>query len=38
MTGEGNPDIDTETLLRRVAEIINNTRSIPLSSSVELDN
>ena len=38
MTGEGNQEIDAETLLRRVAEIINNTRSIPLSSSVKLDN
>jgi len=34
----GAQDIDSETLLRRVAEIINNTRSIPLSSSVRLDN
>jgi cell division septum initiation protein DivIVA len=29
---------DAETLLRRVIEIINNTRSLPLSSSVKLDN
>src|SRR5581483_7886448 len=29
---------DAETLLRRVSEIINNTRSLPLSSSVKLDN
>src|ERR1700736_2644285 len=29
---------DTETLLRRVIEIMGNTRSIPLSSSVRLDN
>lgn len=30
--------IDAETLIKRVAEIINNTRSLPLSSSVKLDN
>ena len=29
---------DAETLIRRVVEIINNTRSLPLSSSVKLDN
>jgi cell division septum initiation protein DivIVA len=29
---------DAETLMRRVIEIVNNTRSIPLSSSVRLDN
>jgi cell division septum initiation protein DivIVA len=29
---------DAETLVRRVIEIVNNTRSIPLSSSVRLDN
>src|ERR1700736_6124494 len=29
---------DTETLLRRVMEIIGNTRTLPLSSSVKLDN
>jgi cell division septum initiation protein DivIVA len=29
---------DAETLVRRVMEIINNTRSLPLSSSVKLDN
>ncbi|HEV7886331.1 MAG TPA: hypothetical protein VGO92_02155 [Acidimicrobiales bacterium] len=30
--------IDAETLIRRVVEIVNNTRSLPLSSSVKLDN
>ena len=34
----GSDGPDAETLLRRVAEIINNTRSIPLSSSHKLDN
>jgi vacuolar-type H+-ATPase subunit H len=29
---------DTETLLRRVIEIVSNTRTLPLSSSVKLDN
>jgi cell division septum initiation protein DivIVA len=29
---------DAETLLRRVIDIVNNTRSLPLSSSVKLDN
>jgi hypothetical protein len=29
---------DTETLLRRVVTIITNTRALPLSSSVKLDN
>jgi cell division septum initiation protein DivIVA len=29
---------DAETLVRRVVEIINNARSLPLSSSVKLDN
>ena len=29
---------DTETLIRRVIEIIGNTRTLPLSSSVKLDN
>src|SRR5439155_25393008 len=38
VTADGTSEIDTETLLKRVAEIINNTRSIPLSSSVKLDN
>ena len=32
------PQIDTETLVRRVIEIIENTRALPLSSSVKLDN
>ena len=34
--GDGYPD--SETLLRRVAEIINNAKSMPLSSSVLLNN
>jgi vacuolar-type H+-ATPase subunit H len=40
MTGfEPRPDTpDTETLLRRVIEIVGNTRTLPLSSSVRLDN
>ena len=29
---------DTDTLIRRVVEIISNTRTLPLSSSVRLDN
>jgi hypothetical protein len=29
---------DTEALLRRVLEIVSNTRTLPLSSSVKLDN
>jgi cell division septum initiation protein DivIVA len=36
--GGGSDQPDAETLIRRVAEIINNTRSLPLSSSVKLDN
>ena len=32
------PPVDTETLIRRVIEIIENTRALPLSSSVKLDN
>jgi cell division septum initiation protein DivIVA len=32
------PQVDTETLVRRVIEIIENTRALPLSSSVKLDN
>jgi F0F1-type ATP synthase membrane subunit b/b' len=36
---EPRPDMpDTETLIRRVVEVIGNTRNIPLSSSVRLDN
>jgi cell division septum initiation protein DivIVA len=35
---ESNDQPDAETLIRRVVEIINNTRSLPLSSSVKLDN
>ena len=34
----GGDQPDAETLIRRVVEIINNTRSLPLSSSVKLDN
>ncbi|MDQ1439070.1 MAG: hypothetical protein QOK43_2699 [Acidimicrobiaceae bacterium] len=34
----GSDQPDAETLIRRVAEIINNARSIPLSSSAKLDN
>jgi vacuolar-type H+-ATPase subunit H len=38
-TLESQPDLpDTEALVRRVAEIIGNCRSMPLSSSVRLDN
>ena len=29
---------DTETLLRRVIDILGNCRTLPLSSSVKLDN
>ncbi len=32
------PRPDTETLLRRVIDIISNTRALPLSSSAKLDN
>src|SRR6185437_947427 len=32
------PSHDTEELLRRVIEIIEGTRTLPLSSSVKLDN
>jgi len=36
---EGNSETpDTETLVRRVIEIIEGTRALPLSSSVKLDN
>ena len=31
-------DVDSETLVRRVIEIVSNARSIPLSNSVKLDN
>jgi hypothetical protein len=34
----GSPAPDTESLLRRVVEIIEGTRTLPLSSSVKLDN
>jgi hypothetical protein len=36
--GEPHPDADTETILRRVIEIVEGTRTLPLSSSVKLDN
>ena len=32
------PTVDTEALLRRVIDIIEGTRALPLSSSVKLDN
>jgi vacuolar-type H+-ATPase subunit H len=36
---EARPDMaDAEALIRRVIEVISNTRNIPLSSSVRLDN
>jgi hypothetical protein len=37
---EGDPSVtpDTESLLKRVIEIIEGTRALPLSSSVKLDN
>jgi cell division septum initiation protein DivIVA len=35
---ESSDQPDAETLIRRVMEIVNNTRSIPLTSSVRLDN
>ena len=36
--GEPAPPADTEGLLRHVIEIIEATRTLPLSSSVKLDN
>jgi hypothetical protein len=36
--GEPLPPVDTESILRRVIEIIDGTRALPLSSSVKLDN
>ena len=33
-TYNGHDDIDTETLLRRVIEVVSNAKSVPLSSSV----
>ena len=40
MTIEDEPQlpVDTESLLRRVSEIVDGTRALPLSSSVKLDN
>jgi hypothetical protein len=40
MSVEGDPPLpaDTESLIRRVIEIIDGTRALPLSSSVKLDN
>jgi hypothetical protein len=35
---EGGPGADTETLIKRVIEVIEGTRTLPLSSSVKLDN
>lgn len=32
------PPIDTESLIRRVIDIVDGTRALPLSSSVKLDN
>ena len=31
-------EVDTETLLRRVSDIISNTKSLPLTSTYKLDN
>jgi vacuolar-type H+-ATPase subunit H len=36
--GETAPPVDTEGLVRRVIDIIDGTRTLPLSSSVKLDN
>ena len=33
-TYSGHDDIDTETLVRRVIEVVSNAKSVPLSSSV----
>ncbi len=40
MSVDGEPlaPVDTESLIRRVIEIIDGTRALPLSSSVKLDN
>jgi cell division septum initiation protein DivIVA len=40
LTIEGEPPLpaDTESMIRRVIEIIDGTRALPLSSSVKLDN
>jgi myosin heavy subunit len=38
VTGETPSSPDTEELIRRVTEIIDGTRALPLSSSVKLDN
>lgn len=35
---DGRADANTEVLLRRVIDIISNTRALPLSSSAKLDN
>jgi cell division septum initiation protein DivIVA len=34
----GGPQVDTEALVRRVIDIVEGTRALPLSSSVKLDN
>ncbi|HMC38404.1 MAG TPA: ATP synthase F0 subunit B [Acidimicrobiales bacterium] len=36
--GDAAPPVDTEGLIRRVIEMIDGTRALPLSSSVKLDN
>ena len=38
MSAIGGPQVDTEALVRRVIDIIEGTRALPLSSSVKLDN
>lgn len=38
LDAEPAPPVDTESLIRRVIEIIDGTRTLPLSSSVKLDN
>ncbi len=38
MTGESRPETDAETMVRRVIDMVAATRTIPLSSSVKLDN
>ncbi|HET9691887.1 MAG TPA: hypothetical protein VFP61_12110 [Acidimicrobiales bacterium] len=38
MSALGGPQVDTEALLRRVIDILEGTRALPLSSSVKLDN
>jgi hypothetical protein len=38
MSAESRPDSDTETMVRRVIDMIAATRTLPLSSSIKLDN